>query len=214
MDSFATFVDHKVVLDLRSPYVCLGRLTRVDADYLHLDDADRAAQEASVAAEGRANHARQVADAARQEARDALDQVERERARWVEVAQAIPEPLIVYGPDGLGIFANDAALRVLRQQIRFAQGRDPREYSLDVVGRDAHCKIAREAAMAVGETSGQARKVVSSAGRRRAEEEAPDVAPLVKEADPDIEKLLEEEEEIERRTRQSHETPHFRPGED
>jgi small subunit ribosomal protein S3 len=36
----------------------------------------------------------------------------------------------------------------------------------------------------------------------------------VKEADPDIEKLLEEEEEIERRTRQSHETPHFRPGED
>jgi beta-glucosidase len=41
---------------------------------------------------------------------------------------------------------DDAVLRVLRQQIRFAQGRDLREYSLDVVGREAHCKIAREAA--------------------------------------------------------------------
>jgi small subunit ribosomal protein S3 len=78
-------------------------------------------------------------------------------------------------------------------------------------------KIAREAAMAVGETSGQGqpRKVVSSAGRRRAEEDAAaEVTPLVKEADPDMEKLLEEEEEIERRTRESHETPHFRAGED
>ena len=41
---------------------------------------------------------------------------------------------------------DDAALRVLRQQIRFAQGRDLREYSLDVVGSEAHRKIAREAA--------------------------------------------------------------------
>ncbi|HEX2994213.1 MAG TPA: glycoside hydrolase family 3 C-terminal domain-containing protein [Anaerolineales bacterium] len=41
---------------------------------------------------------------------------------------------------------DDAALRVLRQQIRFAQGRDPREYSLDVAGCEAHRKVAREAA--------------------------------------------------------------------
>jgi len=41
---------------------------------------------------------------------------------------------------------DDAALRVLRQQIRFAQGRDPREYSLDIVGSEANHKIAREAA--------------------------------------------------------------------
>jgi beta-glucosidase len=41
---------------------------------------------------------------------------------------------------------DDAALRVLRQQIRFAQGRDSREYSLDVVGSEAHRKVAREAA--------------------------------------------------------------------
>ncbi|HEX2908727.1 MAG TPA: glycoside hydrolase family 3 N-terminal domain-containing protein [Phototrophicaceae bacterium] len=41
---------------------------------------------------------------------------------------------------------NAAALRVLRQQIRFAQGRDPREYALDVVGSEAHRQVAREAA--------------------------------------------------------------------
>jgi small subunit ribosomal protein S3 len=77
-------------------------------------------------------------------------------------------------------------------------------------------KVMREAAMAVGEAAGlgaQPRKVVSSAGRKKADElaEAP-AAPLVKEADPDIERLLAEEEEIERTTREHHETPHFRPG--
>ncbi len=41
---------------------------------------------------------------------------------------------------------NDAARRVLRQQIRFAQGRDPQDYPLDVVGCAAHRQIAREAA--------------------------------------------------------------------
>lgn len=89
-------------------------------------------------------------------------------------------------------------------------------------------KIAREAAMAVGETSGQARprKVVSSAARRRSEttevepaavaEEAPgeENVPLVKEATPELERLLEEEEALERSYREHHETPHFRPGDD
>jgi len=76
-------------------------------------------------------------------------------------------------------------------------------------------KISREAAMAVGEAAGMgapARKVVSSAGRR-GEGEA-DATPLVKEADPELEKLLDEEEEIARRTHgAAHEAPHFR-GED
>jgi small subunit ribosomal protein S3 len=80
----------------------------------------------------------------------------------------------------------------------------------------AEDKIAREAAMAVGETSGgAARKVVSSAaGRRQAPDEAVEAAPLIKEADPELEKLLADEEEIERRTRTQHETPHFRQHED
>ena len=43
-----------------------------------------------------------------------------------------------------------------------------------------------------------------------------EAAPLVKEADPELERLLAEEEEIERRTRQGqhHETPKFHGDED
>ncbi len=97
-------------------------------------------------------------------------------------------------------------------------------------------KISREAAMAVGETSGGAarpRRIISAGGGRRlpgqeepgsatgtgappAGEEDTDVAaaPLIPEADPELERLLAEEEEIERRTRQHHETPHFRSGDE
>jgi small subunit ribosomal protein S3 len=81
-------------------------------------------------------------------------------------------------------------------------------------------KASREAAMAVGEASGptKPRKVVSSAARRRTEgaeevtEEEP--APLIKEADPEFEKLLDEEAAIEASTREHSETPHFRPEDD
>ena len=83
--------------------------------------------------------------------------------------------------------------------------------------------------MAVGDTAGEARPrkvVASAAGRRKAEIEAEAEAaaaaepaegvdesqPLIKEADPEFERLLAEEEEIERTTREHHETPHFRPG--
>ena len=95
-------------------------------------------------------------------------------------------------------------------------------------------KIQKEAAMAVGETAGGGdgaprRRVVSAGGgrRRTAEESAnapaepaatdetdEDAAPLVKEADPELERLLAEEEEIERRTRQHHEAPKFHGDED
>src|SRR6187455_2442964 len=70
-------------------------------------------------------------------------------------------------------------------------------------------KIAKEAAMAVGDTAGQTpRKVVSSAAARRRSEGPADSSPeaestpLVKEADPEFERLLAEEEAIERSTRQ------------
>ena len=84
-------------------------------------------------------------------------------------------------------------------------------------------KIQREAAMAVGETSGQTtaeapRRVVSSSRPgAAAPTEAPptETQPLVKEADPELEKLLDEEEAIAQRTAadESSETPHMR-GED
>ena len=90
-------------------------------------------------------------------------------------------------------------------------------------------KIAKEAAMAVGDTAGPTgRRVVSAGGGRRrpgteavpvdeaavGEEEVTEAAPLVKEADPELERLLAEEEEIERRTRQHHEAPKFHGDED
>jgi small subunit ribosomal protein S3 len=94
-------------------------------------------------------------------------------------------------------------------------------------------KISREAAMAVGETSGQARprRIVSAGGGRRrpdmaepgavpeepAEQEEPTepgaepAAEVAAAPDDALERLLAEEEEIERRTRdEHHEAPHFR----
>jgi small subunit ribosomal protein S3 len=87
-------------------------------------------------------------------------------------------------------------------------------------------KISREAAMAVGETSGQARprRVISAGGgRRRPDLGEPGSAPPapapetpvdedrpIVEVDPELERLLAEEEDIERRTRgEHHEAPHF-----
>ena len=87
---------------------------------------------------------------------------------------------------------------------------------------EAQSKIEREAAMAVGETSGQSRprQVVSSsaAPRKQAEaagtegEPAEELKPLVPEADPEFEKLLAAEEEIDASTRTKDEAPNFRPG--
>lgn len=74
-------------------------------------------------------------------------------------------------------------------------------------------RIAREAAMAVGQTSGHSEatlKVVTSAGPRPSDIDITEVAPLVKEADPEFERLLAEEEDIQRRIVDPHETPHFR----
>jgi small subunit ribosomal protein S3 len=88
-------------------------------------------------------------------------------------------------------------------------------------------KISREAAMAVGETSGASqgggKRVVSSTAARRRPADAPaapeevpaaENEPLIKEADPELERLLAEEEEIERRVHDHSETPHFRPGDE
>ena len=90
--------------------------------------------------------------------------------------------------------------------------------------------------MAVGEASGPGkRRVVSAGGGRRrpdgesspvpvenasddeaavGDQDLAEAAPLVKEADPELERLLAEEEEIERRTRQHHEAPKFHGDED
>ena len=84
-------------------------------------------------------------------------------------------------------------------------------------------KATREAAMAVGDPSGagRPRKVVTAGGARRiGDDPTPETGDdvnekpeaLIKEADPELERLLAEEEEIERRTLTPHETPKFHPG--
>ena len=80
-------------------------------------------------------------------------------------------------------------------------------------------RISREAAMAVGETPGatELNAPVVSAGGRRADapgDEIDEPAPLAKEADPEFEKLLEEEEQLARATREHSQPPNFRPGAD
>ena len=52
--------------------------------------------------------------------------------------------------------------------------------------------------------------MVSSGGPRATEFVEAEVTPLVKEADPEFERLLEEEEAIERRMQDAHETPKLR----
>jgi signal transduction histidine kinase len=70
------------------------------------------ALESSRAAEERLEAERQRLEATRQEVDDALAAAERERARLEEVAEAIPEPLVVYDDAGRGTYGNRAALRL------------------------------------------------------------------------------------------------------
>ena len=51
--------------------------------------------------------------------------------------------------------------------------------------------------------------MVTSAGPRVADIEDAPITPLVKEADPEFERLLAEEEDIQRRIVDAHETPKF-----
>jgi len=81
------------------------------------------------AAERRSQAERAVAERARRDLNVALRAAERERAQLAEVAEAIPEPLMVYDAEARGRYGNRAALRVF--------GRSFFERSLDEWGRTA-----------------------------------------------------------------------------
>ena len=114
-------------------------------------------------------------------------------------------------------------LRPHRREGVDLQGRDPRRTSAA-----AEDKIRQEAAMARRRDVRRAPARVRERRRRspptgrdddrcrssRRRGGAEEATPLVKEADPELERLLAEEEEIERRTRQHHETPKFHGDED
>jgi signal transduction histidine kinase len=97
------------------------------------------ARDATAEAQRLAADERTQADATRRELNAALDQVERERTRLEEVAEAIPEPLIVYDAEARGNYANRAALRIFGRSFydrpvdewgRVAEPRDERGRSL------------------------------------------------------------------------------------
>jgi small subunit ribosomal protein S3 len=89
-------------------------------------------------------------------------------------------------------------------------------------------KIRQEAAMAVGDTAGEPRpkRVITAGGGKRGPalgevgepgvepaepgtEPVVEEKPIIAEADPDLERILAEEEDIDRRLREHHDTPHF-----
>lgn len=98
-------------------------------------EAARRAQDASLLAEQRALAGHREAEAAHQELNAALEEARRERARLQEVAEAIPEPLIVYDGSARGAYGNRAALRTFGRSFfdrpiadwgRVAEPRDER----------------------------------------------------------------------------------------
>jgi signal transduction histidine kinase len=101
------------------------------------------ARDMSEAAERMAVRERGAADEARRELQVALQQVERERTRLEEVAEAIPEPLIVYDADGGGRYANRAALRTF--------GRSFYDRSLEEWGRLTNPRDDRGQPLAMAE---------------------------------------------------------------
>ena len=99
----------------------------------------RAALERSTAAEQEASAEREALRAARIAGERALALAEQERARLEEVAEAIPEPLIVYDAELQGTYGNRAALRVF--------GRSFFERPIDEWGRSAAPRDDRGAAL-------------------------------------------------------------------
>ena len=90
-------------------------------------DLARVALESSHEAQRQADAERERLETARRELNAALTDAERERARLEEVAEAIPEPLIVYDDEPRGTYGNRAALRLF--------GRSFVERPLDEWGR-------------------------------------------------------------------------------
>lgn len=111
-----------------SPFVILLAL-RADRQQAAL----REERDSGAAVRTRLEEERRHSDEVRREVDSAGRQSEADRARLAEVAEVIPEPLIVYDADGRGTYANRAALRVFgrsfveREPAQWANSTDPRD---------------------------------------------------------------------------------------
>ncbi len=96
-----------VIILLGSPLIVL-LVQRAETNRQLARDALEASRSAQIEAEAE----RQRLEAARRELDAALAAAERDRARLEEVAEAIPEPLVVYDDEFRGTYGNRAALRL------------------------------------------------------------------------------------------------------
>ncbi len=128
-----------------SPFVVWLAL-RTDRE-MHVADI---ARRASDRAEQRAQGERAVAERARRDLDLALRAADRERVRLEEVAEAIPEPLLVYDADGVGTYGNRAALRIFgrsffeRTPDEWAAVAEPRDESGNRLPRSEWPQIAAQ----------------------------------------------------------------------
>lgn len=106
---------------------------------------------ASRDAEAAAGAQRGAVEQAREELNRALDQAERERARLEEVAEAIPEPLIVYDASARGTYGNRAALRLFGRSFverpidEWGRMTDPRDEHGAALERDDWPQVVAQA---------------------------------------------------------------------
>ncbi len=114
--------------------------------------AEREAKEAIAASHHQIESERQAAVAARLETDVALREAEGARRRLEAVAEAIPEPLVVYDSNGRGSYANRAALRLLgrsffeRTPEDWARAAEPRDESGRPLGADEWPQLAAQRA--------------------------------------------------------------------
>ena len=111
-----------------SPFVILLAL-RVERERVALLHA----RDAAAAVRRNLQEEREHADVVRREADSAARRAGEDRARLAEVAEVMPEPLIVYDGEGRGTYANRAALRLFgrsfieRKLAEWGNATDPRD---------------------------------------------------------------------------------------
>ncbi|MBA4170456.1 MAG: PAS domain-containing sensor histidine kinase, partial [Chloroflexi bacterium] len=104
----------------------------------------------SHAAEQRAEAERVRLENARQDAAGALAAAERERARLEEVAEAIPEPLVVYDDELRGTYGNRAALRLFGRSFverpldEWGRATEPRDQGGILLPQDAWPQVTAQ----------------------------------------------------------------------
>lgn len=109
-----------------------------------------AARDASASATRRAEEVRELADRTRRDLDETLRRAERERARLEEVAEAIPEPLVVYDAAGRGTYGNRAALQLFgrsffdRPLAGWAKTVEPRDEGGTPLPREAWPQLAAQ----------------------------------------------------------------------